>query len=43
MAIKDLAEIVKKFTQKDKFKPSAAQVIRTRTFLHHLRVSAYIF
>lgn len=29
MAIKDLAEIVKKFTQKDKFKPSAAQVIRT--------------
>ena len=23
MAIKDLAEIVKKFTQKDKFKPSA--------------------
>ena len=53
MAIKDLAEIVKKFTQKDKFKPSAAQVIRTaknrphprrtRTFLHRLRVSAYIF
>lgn len=29
MAIKALAEIVKKFTQKDKFKPSATQVIRT--------------
>lgn len=28
MAIKDLAELIKKFTQKDKFKPTTVQVIR---------------
>lgn len=29
MAIKDLAELIKKFTQKDKFKPTAVQVIKS--------------
>lgn len=29
MAIKDLAELIKKFTQKDKFKPTTVQVIKS--------------
>lgn len=34
MAIKDLAELIKKFTQKDKFKPTTVQVINTLHLLN---------